>query len=216
MAVELSPIELIMYGYFLCSSFAYSPANHDIRKRDPLTTIEKLKKQVEKAAGMHGVKQAARALAHIANKSASPMETNLTIALCAPRRLGGYGIQLPELNVRIEANETTSLLERNYFECDLYWRRHRIAVEYDSKKHHGDDTAKTKDSSRRSGLLMRDILVISVTTSQYADARRFDETARAIAKSIGQRLPANDASWMMKRYRLRQALLQGLPLPPMP
>ncbi|WP_241963736.1 hypothetical protein [Gordonibacter sp. 28C] len=155
--------------------------------------------------------RAARALRFVANGSASPMETNLAMALCLPRMLGGYGFELPQLNARIEVRAGGGLMGRSYFECDLYWDGCKTAIEYDSAQFHSGTEAETRDSSRRSGLLVRDVLVITVTTDQFFDARKLDEVARALAKRMGKRLPANNASWMMKRHELRAGFLHDLP-----
>lgn len=213
MAQELSLVELVRFGYILCGTYAYDKASDDgFRKRPaPLTTVQALKSHVEKMSGCKGFKKATRALRFIAGAAASPMETNLAMSLSLPRMLGGYGLDVPELNFRIEAR-AKGLVERDHFACDLYWKKHRIAVEYDSSLHHSGERAETRDSARRSALIAEGVIVVSVTPDQFFDARKFDEAARAIAKLTGKRLPNNDASWMMRRYELRAALLKD-PLP---
>lgn len=209
MASELSLIELVRYGFTLCSGYAYDDNDQGFRKRNPLTTVQSLARYAENAGNRHGAKKAARALRFVANASASPMETNLTMSLCLPRMLGGYGLELPELNLRIQA-KTKGLVGRDHFACDLYWRRQRIAVEYDSRLHHSGTQAETNDSARRSALLTHGITAVSITPEQFFDARKLDEAARAVAKLIGQRLPENDPHWMMKRYELRAQLLRDM------
>ena len=131
------------------------------------------------------------------------------MALCLSRMIGGYGLDLPELNACIEVR-TKGLVQRERFECDLYWRKRHVAVEYDSGEHHSGNAAETRDSARRSALISQGVTVVSITPDQFFDARKFDESARAVAKLTGKRLPPNDASWMMKRYRLRKELLQDM------
>lgn len=209
MAAELSLVELVRYGYVLCSKYAYDDGERGFHERSPLTTIQSLVRYTDKMGCRNGAKNAARALRFIANASASPMETNLVMSLCLPRMLGGYGLELPELNSRVEA-KTKGLIERDHFSCDLYWRRQRIAVEYDSREHHSGAEAETRDSSRRSALLSHRVTVVSITPEQFFDARKLDEAARAVAKLIGQRLPENEPRWMMKRYNLRAVLLKDI------
>lgn len=209
MASELSLIELVRYGLILCSGYAHDNSDQGFHKRRPLTTVQSLAKYAENAGSRHGAKKAARALRFVANASASPMETNLTMSLCLPRMIGGYGLELPELNPRIQA-KTGSLVGREYFACDLYWRKQRIAIEYDSRLHHSGIHAEANDSARRSALLAHGITAVSITPEQFFDARKLDEAARAVAKLIGQRLPENDPHWMMKRYELRAELLRDM------
>lgn len=207
MAKELSLVELVRYGYVLCSKYAYDDSDKGFRKRAPLTNARALRRFVEKSHGRTGSNKAARAVRFIADSSASPMETNLVMALCLSRMIGGYGLGLPELNPRVEVR-TKGLVQRDHFECDLYWRKQHVAVEYDSGEHHSGVEAETKDSARRSALLSQGVTVVSMTPDQFFDARKFDEAARAVAKLLGKRLPANEAAWMMRRYRLRHELLQ--------
>ena len=205
----LSLVELVRYGCLLCSRYAYDGDKRGFRKRTPLTDVRSLRRFVEKSRGCIGSNKALRALRFIADSSASPMETNLVMALCLSRMIGGYGLDLPELNACIEVR-TKGLVQRERFECDLYWRKRHVAVEYDSGEHHSGNAAETRDSARRSALISQGVTVVSITPDQFFDARKFDESARAVAKLTGKRLPPNDASWMMKRYRLRKELLQDM------
>ena len=209
MATELSLVELVRYGCLLCSRYAYDGDKRGFRKRTPLTDVRSLRRFVEKSRGCIGSNKALRALRFVADSSASPMETNLVMALCLSRMIGGYGLDLPELNACIEVR-TKGLVQRERFECDLYWRKRHVAVEYDSGEHHSGNAAETRDSARRSALISQGVTVVSITPDQFFDARKFDESARAVAKLTGKRLPPNDASWMMKRYRLRKELLQDM------
>lgn len=211
-AAELSLAALVRFGLLLCGSYVHEKDGDGFRKRlnGPLTTVEALRRRVEKGRGERGFNKAARALRFVANGSASPMETILCMALCLSRMLGGYGFELPLLNHWIDAGPARGLLGRDHFECDLYWPRCKTAIEYDSREFHEGAEAETRDSARRSGLLIRDVLVITVTKDQFFDARKLDEVARALAKRMGKRLPANDAGWMMKRYRLRAELVEDL------
>lgn len=209
-ASELSLIELVRYGYVLCSSYAYAVGEEEgFRKREPLATAKALERFIEKTCGLRGEKKARRALRFVRDGSASPMETNLVMALCLPRMLGGYGIELPELNPRIAAR-SGGLVARDHFACDLYWKKHRVAVEYDSREHHSGNDAETRDSARRSALLAQGITVVTITPEQFFDARKLDEAARAVAKLTGTRLPANEAGWMMRRHDLRAELLSDM------
>lgn len=209
MSRELSLVELIRFGYQLCSTYVYDKDSTDgFRKREaPLTTIRALQSYAEKMRHQYGSKKTMRALRFLAESSASPMETILSMSLSVPRMIGGYGIEIPGLNVCINAH-AQSLVDRDHFDCDPYWKKHRVCVEYDSQAFHSGDEAETHDSARRSALLAEGITVVSVTRDQFFDARTFDETARTIAKLVGNRLPNNDASWMMRRYKLRTELLR--------
>ena len=105
MSVELPLVELVRFGYLLCGTYVFDSGGGGFRRRlhGSPTTVEALRERAEGARGERGVNRATRALRYVANGSASPMETNLAMALCLPRMLGGYGFELPQLNARIEA-----------------------------------------------------------------------------------------------------------------
>ncbi len=210
MASELSLVELVRYGCVLCASYAYDESNgRGFRERAPLTTVRSLKKTVRREHARCGSRKAMRALRFVADTSASPMETILAMALCLPRMIGGYGLDLPELNRRIEAR-AKGLVKRSYFKCDLYWSESRVAVEYESDEHHTGREEETRDSSRRAALMAQGITVVTITRDQFFDARKLDEAARTVAKLTGKELPANNGGWMMRRHRLRTELLSEL------
>ena len=192
-----------------CARDMRTMATSEVSERTPLTDVRSLRRFVEKSRGCIGSNKALRALRFIADSSASPMETNLVMALCLSRMIGGYRLGLSRAHACIEVR-TKGLVQRERFECDLYWRKRHVAVEYDSGEHHSGNAAETRDSARRSALISQGVTVVSITPDQFFDARKFDESARAVAKLTGKRLPPNDASWMMKRYRLRKELLQDM------
>ena len=84
LASKLSLVELVAIGYELCGSYRLDKTcdpQLGFRIDDPLTNVAMLRSYVEKANGMKGVKNASAALRHIADRSASPMETALAMLL---------------------------------------------------------------------------------------------------------------------------------------
>ena len=203
---------LLEVGFELCGGYAKRPDAPDgFIKRQPVSTISLMKSFLSSCGPLRGKEQAVRAARYLAEGSASPMETAAYLLLCLPERYGGHGLPRARMNCRIDIDErkraTTS---KGHYRCDLLWPQTGLAVEYDSGEHHSGNAAETRDSARRSALISQGVTVVSITPDQFFDARKFDESARAVAKLTGKRLPPNDASWMMKRYRLRKELLQDM------
>lgn len=91
------------------------------------------------------------------------MESLLSMLLCLPPSLGGFGLPRPELNCPIETNEGGIAIRR----CDLCWPDQQFALEYDSDTFHSDESKLHLDSSRRSALEKAGVHVVSVTKTRF-------------------------------------------------
>lgn len=114
---ELSLIQLITVGYELCGSYGLSvQSSSGFLRREPRSNPQLIERYLEKCEGIHGVKAAKRASSYLIKGSASPMESLLSMLLCLPPSLGGFGLPRPELNYPIETNEGSVAIRR----CDVY------------------------------------------------------------------------------------------------
>jgi len=225
MAKSLSEVKLIELGFELCGSYsmfgnerhraAYNQSRrHDATpagfySRPPLTSKEKLAAFIVRMPGLPGSKKARRALRYIANGSASPMETILTMLLTLPYRLGGYSLPMPLLNQRVTLTKAAQQsLNRQFLRCDLLWPGSNVAVEYDSNAFHTGSDRITADSKRRNTLIINGITILTVTSDHVHSITELDDTARQVASGIGwqiqtRRIPGfRDA-----QRRLRKLLL---------
>ena len=75
------------------------------------------------------------------------------------------------------------------FYCDLFWPNWNLAVEYDSKAHHGDERKIVEDQTRATILTSLGISVISLRTQQVDDPVRFEHAAAAIAAHRKRKRP---------------------------
>lgn len=99
---ELSLIRLITVGYELCGSYGLSvQSSSGFLRREPRSNPQLIERYLEKCEGIHGVKAAKRASSYLIKGSASPMESLLSMLLCLPPSLGGFGLPRPELNYPI-------------------------------------------------------------------------------------------------------------------
>jgi len=130
MAGELSLYRLIKLGYELCGTYSLrdTGTQDDFQATDdctfglnPLTDKQKLTAYLSNMPEATGQPKATSALRHITDGSASPMETLLTMLLTLPRKHGGYGFSLPELNAHIYPDRySKEWSSQEYFKCDLF------------------------------------------------------------------------------------------------
>lgn len=193
---ESSLMQLITIGYELCGSYGLSAqSDSGFLRREPRSNPQLIERYLEKCDGIHGVKAAKRASSYIAKGSASPMESLLSMLLCLPPSLGGFGLPRPELNFPIETNEGGIVMRR----CDLYWPDQRFALEYDSDTFHSDASKLHLDSSRRSTLEKAGVHVVSVTKNQVFDRGQLFNLATIVSKRLGKRLSPTPFNFSQKQ-----------------
>lgn len=198
--------KLIEVGYDFCGT--YDLSGEDIRSCSPLTSVEKLATFISEAEGMYGKRNASRALRYVMENSASPRETNLTMLLCLPHSLGGYNIDKPILNARIDLNKkAAAIAEKNYCVADLFWPDAKLVVEYDSDAYHGETKRISRDSMRRTALEAMGYSVIPVTNDQMCHVERFHVIALRIASIVGKRMRYKEPAFREARSELRKLLL---------
>lgn len=137
MAETLSPVKLIELGFELCGS--YSIDENDMRGftgRGALMSTASLQRYLQKASGIKGTQAAKRALPHIIDGSASPMETKLAMLLSLPASYGGFGLPKPRLNHPVITKDESAYDGKRHYLCDLYWPDSKLAIEYDSDMFH--------------------------------------------------------------------------------
>lgn len=175
----------MLLGFELCGSYALAKDEPGFRARTPLTNVARLAAFVAALGSFKGVKNARAAISFLIDGAASPMESVLVALLCAPPRLGGYGLPLPQLNARIELPAVARSMTRSaYFSCDVLWPEAQLAVEYDSTLFHTGAERIAADSERRNALAHLGIDVVSVTCDQLIDPLRMDRVVRLLRKAL--------------------------------
>lgn len=208
LAEVLEVPKLILLGYELCGSFSVRPSTGELVEHEPLTTPARLASMVERCGGMHGVRQARRALRHVLPGSASPFESILSMLAHLPPSLGGYGLGAPELNpILTVPSATRALTPQRTVSPDQLFRERREVVEYESDEFHLDKEKHTRDSHRRSVLRHMGYHVTTITRGQVFDVDMFDTAMRGLAKALGRRLRVGGDEWRAARRLLRKALL---------
>lgn len=208
MSSVLSLVELVQLGFELCGT--YDLCTEEIRTCPPLTSVSKIAACIEKIPNVNSRKKAVRALQFVAENSASPMETALVMLQCLPYRLGGFGIEKPLLNYRIDVNgQAKKYTSRGYFVADLCWPHHSLIAEYDSDKYHKEARRKTSDSERRNALEAMGYTVVSVTLDLVDNRAAMVRVANALAKHTGRRLRYTEPEFTLACIKLRSELFSG-------
>lgn len=211
MASELSFVDLVVLGFEFCGSYRLDKKREPIKgfhNDQPLTSVAQLSLYLEKAAALKGSLSARRAVRFIADGSASPMETVLTLLLTLPYKMGGYGLLMPLLNHTIEVRASARRASgKKRFRCDLYWPDRQVDVEYDSDAFHAEARQAAKDSDRRLILSSMGISVIPVSREKIMNAAGMHEIAIVLAELLHKRLQYPKREFLTRRYALRHHLL---------
>lgn len=92
LALTTDPISLIYIGCELCGTYSIDPISGEILNRRPRTKLAFLHAYLNRADRIRGSIKARKALTHILENAASPMETKIALLLSLPTSMGGYGI----------------------------------------------------------------------------------------------------------------------------
>ncbi|MBQ9043422.1 MAG: hypothetical protein IJ111_11500 [Eggerthellaceae bacterium] len=209
MAADCTLGQLIAYGCEICGKYSFDPrCDRGFRTRSvSLTTKKLLERFLESASGLDGTLKARRALHYIFEGAESPMETLVCLLLCAPYRLGGYGLEKPLSNktIRLSKNARAIARKRNC-RIDLLWEGPRLAVEFLGKYDHASELAFEPDRQRANALVEMSYTVIELTWSQVRNWEAFELIALRIARATGKRIANRDKGLTSKRKALRDGL----------
>ncbi|MCL2750469.1 MAG: endonuclease domain-containing protein [Coriobacteriia bacterium] len=188
------------------------------KKRPALTSVERLSSFLDRSEGVLNQRQLQGLLRYIGNGSASPMESKLLILLTLPYRHGGFGLPLPELDAPVEPGKIArnnsgkkvynNLTKDNKnYRCDFYWRDLKLAVEYDSDKHHLRSKQKAEDSKKKNYLLSKGVHVITVSKLQAQSDLEVERVALQLAARHDRQLKHRmNPKWAEKHRLLRRQL----------
>ena len=208
-AMILDLNQLIALGDELCGRYSFdSNAKRGFRKRaHPLTTKERLLHYISSADACPGLKKARRAINHVVEGSASPMETLDEMLLCLPYRLGGYGLGLPVMNdCVVLSKKAARIARRDIVYLDISWPPVKLDVEHHGKHDHSQPSDVSSDRARVNGLIEMGFEVIELTSEQVGDYLTFEYLARHIAKKLNKRIRKDALGATASRLALREAL----------
>lgn len=182
-----------------------------------LSSVNELSHFCEAAGGSRGITLMRRALRLQMDGSFSPMETAIALMLTLPAALGGYGLPKPILNARLRGTELRPTASSQHeILPDLYWPEREVVLEYDSRKHHGEEGSSpvngeklAHDAERANSLVTAGRHVIVVRRRQAVSLSHFDLVARQLAVLLGQHSTAASALQLERRARLHTLLIHS-------
>lgn len=207
-AAWMTPLEHVEFGYELCGRYETSLGSAPYREREPLTTRSATLSYIESHAGMHGTKDARRALVRIRDGSRSPMETATALMVALPRKVGGLGYRGIELNSRLEAPRPVQTLTRSAeLEVDIYAQKRKVGIEYDGEDH-AEASQRARDAERLAALAAMGIRVHVITKGQFAEQLSLHRALNAVARDLGIRLEAT-TDFQRTQNNLRLELIRS-------
>ncbi len=182
LAGKLSIHRLILLGLQLCSHPTREPSK-------AITTKQKLTTFLGKTSGYWGHRKAERALKYVENGSASIMESVAYMILSLPHILGGYGLNGAVFNHEIRLkDDAQDQLEQNCCFVDIYYKKAKLAVEYESFTHHSRPSEQGKDLVRAEILKKQGIEVLHLSTIQLYNRDACSNFAYNLAARLNKRM----------------------------
>lgn len=208
-AVDVVPL-LVEFLYELCGRYRLPGGRGgDAAELSPATTVVGIERFVDKARGVRGAAEVKRALRYACDNSLSPMETDIAETMVFDPRMGGFGLEKPQLNPRFEvARKNRRALPQSAYLPDLYWPRANISVEYDSDKHHRSDRKASEDAIRRNGIEHLGTRVVTLTWGQARNYYEFERVALLVASALGKKFGPGWNAWAPRRIELHRLLVQ--------
>ncbi len=203
LASELNIHRLILLGLQLCSHPPRSPSMS-------ITTKQRLTRFLLKTSGHRGHRNAMRAVNYVENGSSSIMESLAFMVLTLPQALGGYGLNGADLNHEIQLkDEMKTHLGQSRCFVDLYYKKAKLAVEYDSFAYHSNPSEQGKDAKRSAILESQGIDVMHLSTIQLYDRSACRIFAKNLSARLGKRMQITTSKFNEMHTDLRSLLPEG-------
>lgn len=184
----------------------YQILNRSVVERRPMATIRNIETYLNSLYHVRGSARVRRLLAYAVENTASPEEARLAALLLLPEDLGGKGLPPATSNERIQTMDA-HLASPRY--PDLFWKQHRLVLEYESDEFHTGKDSLGKDSARRAQLQAAGYHVVTMTNRQLHNPVEFEDAVRALRRYMGLELKTPNeplSSFSEKECGLRDAL----------
>ena len=207
-------------------------------KRPPLFDVDAITDYAARIAPTRGTSDFVRASQLVQPGSGSPKETDVALALCLPRRLGGEGLGWFKCNrmVPLGAEAARSIgsdicvLDGSWDADVRMWSRSLnpraacaaarerglpvlpVSIEVDGVGFHSAYESMVRDRIRQTALAQMGLDAISVTPAQLGSSASWDAFVHVLAERLGITLPDRTERFVRQRRRLREVLLGRDPL----
>lgn len=209
-AASVLPLsQLIAFGDELCGLYSFDQRlERGFSKRfKPLLEKATLGEFLHHASGCRGHRRAMQAFPHVIAFSASPMESFDEMTMCLPYRFGGYALDAPLMNYRIDLTpKAARIAKRKKCYLDMGYPLIGLDVEHHGKHDHSSDEDIALDRARVNGLKEMGFEVVELTGSQVGDLVAYEYIIERIARIIGKRLCKQKLGATPERLKLRKDL----------
>lgn len=202
MAQSLSVAKLSVLGSDLCAQYYIEPETDKLEERQSITTRSSLARYIESVKGMKGSGKARKALAWIADGSASPWETKTHAITRIPLCFGGYGFPEAVFNYRVDPGRYAYLVEQGFFKIDIGWPTSKVGLEYYGEDEHADSI---HDRRRLDALEALGWKMVVIDKQRLRDPDAFDIAMRQLARHLQRRI-RKPQNWVEKNLALRREI----------
>ncbi len=158
---------------------------------------------------VEGARHAIDGLAHVGAGARSPMESAVFLGMTLPARLGGFAIEKPQINVKMELEHREGrVLADDLLEWDYGWSEPPLMdIEYQSRLFHGT-APRARDDRRRNELASDGVVSLAWGPADVMDPVAFETNCLNVARLRGRpfRTELRDFE---QRYRRLHSLLFG-------
>lgn len=221
LAAKMVPLRsLIALGCELCGTYSLFSKSSSAIKHSPITNVSTIREYLGQVPGFHGIKEAKQALGCVTDGSASARETDVYMQYCMRSQYGSFGFSGAELNHTFDLDDYQKV--RNFtgmkkITPDLYWPKHRIAIEYESTENHGAYVSNKQllsinrrklanDSMRRRTYDAMGIFVLTVTDGEFCSNDDIERIGRLLAKRMNKHDLKQDLESQFRRSQLHDWL----------
>ncbi|MEA5020295.1 MAG: DUF559 domain-containing protein [Gordonibacter sp.] len=212
LASTLNHLSLLEFAYELCGTYqTYRTGVESAYNVIPLTSVREISAFVGRNPSLKGSKKVQRALRYVSDKSASVRETKLALMLGLPCLYGGFGLGMPYMNFKVQANaRARAITGKSSFRCDLCWPEAKLDVEYQSRYAHEGEARRIEDSRRTNALIAMGWRVVGITNKEIESSEALETIAATIRRYLERSIYARMADYPARRVNLRRQL--GLPI----
>lgn len=218
MAAQFTLIELIRLGFELCGSYSlpmaqpnYARTPRGFSRRNALTSVAKLSAYITLQSSGRNVKNARAALRYVIDGAASPKETELCMLMVLPRKMGGYGLQLPAINhKRRKFGNTVRYLPSENRSFRLYWEDTGIAIAYAERTPSGKCEIPKRWRKCCNAANYAEMSMVNISNRDIRHVENLDRVADLVARSYGRCLRRDmQYDFAARQAALREQVLSG-------
>ncbi len=183
-------------------------ARMGFRERRRLATRDSILAVARDCADARRGRKLAEAVELSAEGSCSPMETIVYLLACLPVSLGGYGLERPVLNKRIELDPSlVGYALRASIVADFLFAEPKLVVEYDSDQEHRSPHQLNLDARKRVTYERLGYRCRTLTSEAVMNPFDFEDFIGEIAETVGCDFARKSGESAVARDELRRHLL---------